>query len=331
MGHYHGGSVSTAIIIDGNNMAHRARYAFSLSNKGEDVSVLYGFMRMLKKSMERFDPDYAIVCWDGGIPEYRRQRVPEYKANRHLDDDPLEYDIFLSQVQELDIWALPMMGVISVRKSGAEADDLIWHASRLITADKVIIITSDKDLYQAANNRVHIYSPVKDIVYGVDDVEGYAGVPLSNYVDWRALQGDSSDNIAGVKGIGEKTATKLFKEFDTLTGIVNMALGHHPDRAKKMSERLKNNIKEFGFERLINNIYVMNLYFDRVGARISIIEAISDWKPANKIRFKKYLMSKAFASLMDGEFYGMLMKLEQPRYYIKGIRTPVVPPKRVAV
>ena len=322
--------MSTAIIIDGNNMAHRARYAFSLSNKGEDVSVLYGFLKMLKKSMEVFDPDYVIVCWDGGIPEYRRQRVPEYKANRHLDDDPLEYDSFVSQMQELDTWVLPMMGVISARKSGAEADDLMWHASRIISTEDIVIITSDKDLLQAASDRVRIYSPTKDAVYGVEDVEDYAGVPLINYVDWRALQGDSSDNIAGVKGIGEKTATKLFNEFGSLTGIVNMALGHCPDRDKKMSKHLKDNINEFGFEKLVNNIYVMTLYFDRVGAKISIMDAVADWKPANKMRFKKYLMSKAFVSLMDGEFYGSIMGLQQPHCYIENMRTPVVPPKRVS-
>ena len=321
--------MSTAVIIDGNNMAHRARYAFSLSNKGEDVSVLYGFLKMLKKSMEVFDPDYVIVCWDGGIPEYRRQRVPEYKANRHLDDDPLEYDSFVSQMQELDTWVLPMMGIISARKSGAEADDLMWHASRIISTEDIVIITSDKDLLQAASDRVRIYSPTKDAVYGVDDVEDYAGVPLINYIDWRALQGDSSDNIAGVKGIGEKTATKLFNEFGSLTGIVNMALGHCPDRDKKMSKHLKDNINEFGFEKLVNNIYVMTLYFDRVGAKISIMDAVADWKPANKMRFKKYLMSKAFVSLMDGEFYGSIMGLQQPHCYIENMRTPVVPPKRI--
>lgn len=323
--------MSTTIIIDGNNMAHRARYAFSLSNKGEDVSVLYGFIRMLKSLMEKFDTAQVIVCWDGGVPEFRRQCMPEYKANRHLDDDPLEYDSFLTQMQELDTWVLPMMGVTSVRKIGSEADDLMWHASRIIGSQDIIIVTSDKDLLQAVNMYVRVYAPNKDKVYKESDVEDYIGIPSRRYIDWRALQGDSSDNITGVKGIGEKTATKLFKEFGTLTGIVNAALGHNPDKNKKMSERIANNINEFGFKGLSDNIYVSTLYFDRVGARISIMDAVDDWKPANKLRFKKYLMSKAFATLMDGEFYGLIMNLQQPVYYTDGMRTPVVPPNRIPV
>lgn len=323
--------MSTAIVIDGNNMAHRARYAFSLSNKGDDVSVLYGFLRMLKSSMEKFDPEYVIVCWDGGVPEFRRQRMPEYKANRHLDDDPLEYENFLDQIRELDTWALPMIGITSVRKLGAEADDLMWHASRIVSATDIIIITSDKDLLQAVNQRVKVYAPMKDVTYGVDDVEDITGVPLNQYMDWRALQGDSSDNITGVKGIGEKTATKLFKEYGNITNIFNAALGVYPDKDKKMTERIANNIREFGFKRLADNVYTSTLYFDRVGAKVSIMDAVADWKPANKIRFKKYLMSKAFASLMDGEFYGLLMNLQQPTYYVDGMRTPVVTSKRAPV
>lgn len=321
--------MSVTLLIDGNNMAYRAKYAFNLSNRGEDVSVSYGMLRMLKKLMERFEPTSVIVCWDGGIPEFRRQALPSYKANRHIDDDPLEYEGFLAQIQELDLYAFPLMGIISARKIGAEADDLLFHGSRIVASKHNIIVTSDKDLLQAVNEWVSVYSPNKDILYSINDIEYELDVPLTQYIDWRALQGDSSDNIPGVKGIGDKTATKLFKKYGTLTGIVNMALGINPNKDKKMSERMKENINDFGFEGLSANIKVMALYADRVGAKMEIIRAVDNWMPANKNRIKRYLMNNAFASLMDGGFYHLLLNLENPGVYVEGLRCPVIAPRRV--
>jgi DNA polymerase-1 len=321
----------SVLLVDGNNMAYRAKYAFNLSNKGMDVSISYGMLRMLKKLMEKFEPSSVIVCWDGGVPEFRRQAVPSYKANRHLDDDPLERDNFITQVQELDLYAFPLMGIVSARRIGAEADDLLYHASRIMADSDVIIVTSDKDLLQSINGWVSVYAPNKDKLYTADNIEDELDIPLSQYIDWRAVQGDSSDNIPGVKGVGEKTATKLFKTYGSLTGIVNMALGINPNTDKKMTERMKENINDFGFERLSANVKVMALYADRVGARMEIINAVNKWKPANKTRIKRYLMNNAFASLMDGKFYHLLLDLDKPSMILDGVRCPAIYPKRVPV
>lgn len=319
----------TTLLIDGNNMAYRAKYAFNLSNRGEDVSVSYGMLRMIKKLMEQFEPKSVIVCWDGGVPEFRCKAVPSYKANRHKDDDPLEYESFLAQIIELDTYAFPLMGIVSARKVGAEADDLMHHGSRMLL-DNSIIVTSDKDLIQSINAVVSVYSPNKDKLYTRDNIDSELDIPLDQYLDWRALQGDSSDNISGVTGIGEKTATKLFKEYGSLTGIVNTALGLNPER-KKMSPKMSENINDFGFERITANLKVMALYADRVGARVEIIEAIERCKPSNKDRIKRYLMNNAFVSLMDGEFYHSLTELECPQLWLQDLRCPVIAPKRVAI
>ena len=319
----------TSLLVDGNNMAYRAKYAFSLSNKGEDVSVSYGMLRMIKKLIEQFEPKSVIVCWDGGIPEFRREALPCYKANRHKDDDPLEYESFITQVRELDTYTFPLMGIVSARRDGAEADDLLYHASRIIEGDS-IIVTSDKDLLQAINESVSVYTPNKDILYTFDNVEDMIDIPMSYYIDWRAIQGDSSDNIPGVKGVGEKTATKLFQDYGTLTGIVNAALGLNPID-KKLSPKLSDNIKEFGFEKIAANIKVMALYADRVGAKMEIIQAIKRCKPSNKDRIKRYLMNNAFVSLMDGDFYYALTELECPQVNLQNKRCPVVAPKRIAI
>ena len=303
------------LIIDGNNLAYRAKHVFSLSNRGEDVSVVYGFIRVLNSLMSKYKPTSVIVCWDNGIPDFRRQAVPSYKANRHSDDDHDERENFYMQIDELHTYALPMFGMISVAKHGAEADDLMYQASRLCV-DECIIVTSDKDLIQAVNYKTKVMNPARDTLYTVDNIEEHFGVPLNHFVDWRAIQGDSSDNIPGVYGIGEKTATKLFKEYGTLTNIVN--------KASKSDNKVMQHIVEFGFQKLVNNIMVTALYADRVGARLAILDALEMFRKADKDRTKKYFMRKAFVSLIDGEFFSNILRLRKPDVSTKNMRLPVI-------
>ena len=312
------------LIIDGNNMAHRCRHVFSLSNKGEDVSVKYGFLRVLQSLMKRFKPTSVIVCWDGGTPEFRRKSVPEYKIHRD-HGDPVDYADFLRQIDELITYALPIMGVINVRRSGAEADDLMYHASRMLV-DDCIIVTSDKDLFQAIADGVKVYNPARETLYDADVLKDEIGIDVTKYVDWRAIQGDGSDNIPGVPGIGEKTATKLFYEWGTLTGIVNAALGVNPRGS--IEGKIGENIRAFGWDKIYMNVYVMALYADRVGARKSVLDACSHYSSCNVNIVKRYLLKNTFISLIDSSFLGPISKLVKPKIRTKGLRMPVVPFKR---
>lgn len=309
----------STLIIDGNNLAHRCRHVFHLSNKGVDVSVTYGMLHNISSLISRFQPESIIVCWDGGIPEFRRKAVPDYKANRD-HGDPLEYDNFLRQVDELCDYALPLMGIVSVQRCGIEADDLLYHASRIFRGDH-LIVTGDKDLFQAVNSVTDVYSPSKETVIDMANFEEVVGVKREDYIDWRALQGDSSDNIAGVPGIGEVTATKLFKEFGTLTNITNAASGHYPG-PEKLSPKIATSIASFGFDRICKNIYITALYADRIGSRFALTQAVSQWHPANKDSVKKYLMRNAFVSLMDGLPFAST-KLRPPRI-MRDVRIPLV-------
>ncbi len=320
-------STDCVLILDGNNIAHRARHTFDLSHKGVDVSVTYGFLRILGSLITRFRATSVISTWDGGIPEFRREAVPEYKANRHHDDEE-DYLDFLRQVQELCDYALPMMGVVSARKLGAEADDLMYHAARM-SINHSIIITSDKDMIQAIDEKTDVYNSSREFLYTIGNVEQEFGIPLQNYIDWRALQGDASDNIPGIMGVGEKTATKLFQEWKTLTRIVNAASGHSPD--VKMTGKVAENIREFGFDRIARNIYITALYADRTGARQAIIDAVEDFQPANKKRIKNYLMRNAFASLLENPFVGSLSRLRKPDIQAENIRIPVICGRRFPI
>ena len=310
------------LIIDGNNLAHRAKHVFNLSNNGKSVSVTYGFLHTLNSYLIKFKPTSVIVCWDGGSPSFRTKSVPEYKVSRDHGDQ-VEYADFLRQVQELCDYAFPMMGVVSVRKIRAEADDLMYHASRIVVGNK-IIITSDKDLFQALNDDTRVYNPARDKIYNVSMFEEEYGIPIEKYIDWRALIGDSSDNIPGVHGIGEKTATKLFIAYKELTNIVNAALGHYPDRDTIMSDKVKSAVLAFGFDKIVKNVYTMALYADRVGARKCVTDGILDYNPADKKRVKMYLMRQAFVSLLDG-MPALLSTLAQPTLYdTASYRQPIV-------
>ncbi len=307
------------LIIDGNNLAHRARHTFNLSHKGVDTSTTYGFLHIFSSLLRKFAPSSVIVCWDGGTPEYRRRMVPEYKANRKKGD-PEKYSDFIRQLRELsDI--LPTMGVVSVRKIGAEADDLMFHASRISNIESVVV-TTDTDLLQAVCAGVSVYSPIKQKMFGQRDISNGYGVEPLTLVHLRALAGDSSDNISGVPGIGMKTAIKLFQRYGSLSGIMNAALGCNP--AGTIEGKMKTRISDFGMEKLAANVAVMALAFDRVGARLALVDSIEDFQLANKGRIRRYLVHNAFGSLLDSPFIGKLTNLRAPVIHIRGMRMPVV-------
>lgn len=310
------------LIIDGNNLAHRCKHTFSLSYKGKDVSVIFGFLKVLSSWLKMFTTSSVIVCWDGGTPEFRRQRVPTYKTGRDKGD-PLEYESFILQIQELADYALPLMGVISVCRLGAEADDLMYHASRLLV-EPSIIITTDSDLLQAVSDTVSVYSPrTKDSTLVTPDVfKETFGVEPPMLVHMKALAGDTSDNVHGVRGIGMKTAIKLFKKYGSLVGIVNAANGKNP--VGKIGGVTGGRISEFGLDRMINNVSAMNLHFDLVGAKEAVLTGVEDFEPTSKARVKKYLLRNAFSSLISSGFVGRVSKLCKPIVDTSNVRIPVV-------
>lgn len=312
----------TNLLIDANHLAYRCKHVFSLSNNGKDVSVTYGFLRVLGSLLDKWKPTSVVVCFDGGIPEYRRRTVPSYKANRHVDEDPLEYEDFKRQLTELFWYAVPITGCMVVKHKGIEADDLLWHASRMLVGDSVVV-SGDKDLFQCASNNVSVYNPGKEKLYTVKDVEEAIGLPFNRYLDWRALQGDSSDNIPGVTGIGEKTATKLLREFGDITGVYNAAMGHNP-KGRIDNDKIRQGIIEFGLQRLINNIYISALYADRVGSRAAILEAYRRYSGYKKNNLKNYLLKRSFVSLLDAKFLGALNKLKEPEIEAGDLQIPVV-------
>jgi len=318
--------LKSLLLIDGNNNAHKARHTFSLTSpEGIDVSVTFGFLNGLRYGLKRFKPESCIIAWDGRIPKFRRDKIPSYKINRRANEDET-YPDFIRQLQELE-QLLSLTGTVNIRRHGMEADDILYQAAYLgqNKYDRIVIVSDDADLYQAVHlDNTLVYSSRKDKVIDQSYVEKQSGVPIDQYVNWRALQGDVSDNITGVPGIGPVRATKLFQKYGSLLEILEAA--NRGDIKGKMGER----IREYEVETLLKNVYVMSLSQDKTGARKIIQEETARFRPADIKTFKKSLFSLNFISIMDGSYFKDLKTLTKPDLLTQ-VRAPVVCDRRFPV
>ena len=213
------------LLVDGHYYLYRSFFAIrELTNsRGEPTNAIFGFSKALRKMLTDLQPDFAAVIWDCGLPERRTTLQPEYKQNRTAMPDEMRPQEDWLQTH------VPLFGPASLFLENTEADDLIAsyarEAERL--GIEVIIATNDKDILQLANQSISIYSTAKaDIgtgsfaLLGPQEVTEKWGVEPAQIGDVLALTGDSSDNIAGVEGVGEKTAAKLIRAFGNIPGLL---------------------------------------------------------------------------------------------------------------
>lgn len=215
--------METLMIIDGNSIINRAYYGIRpLSTKeGIPTNGIYGFMNILLKHLEEVKPEYLMVAFDLKAPTFRHKEYSEYKAQRKGMPDDLAAQ--LPHLKEL----LGAMNVKMLSQEGFEADDIIGTVARRCENENVrcVIVTGDKDDLQLASEKTHILltttrmgqTTVEDFDHQAF-VEKYHITP-HEFIDVKALMGDSSDNIPGVPGIGEKTAFTLIENFHSLEGV----------------------------------------------------------------------------------------------------------------
>ncbi|HYE22600.1 MAG TPA: DNA polymerase I [Verrucomicrobiae bacterium] len=207
------------LMIDGHALTFRAFHALpNLTNsEGFPTGAIFGFFSMFLKSLEDIKPTYALVTFDLAGPTFRHKMSGDYKANRK--PTPSEIDLQVPKITEI----LNAMNIPVFQKPGYEADDLLGIISRKVP-EKVlnIIATGDKDLYQLINKNTVIYrfkgfggfSEVD--LYDEKKFEAEYGIKPTQWVDYKGLRGDPSDNIPGVKGIGEKTGLELIQQFGSI-------------------------------------------------------------------------------------------------------------------
>ncbi|MDD2921529.1 MAG: DNA polymerase I [Anaerolineales bacterium] len=213
----------TLYLIDGHALAYRMYFALTAgassqrwqNSKGEPTAGIYGFARELVRVLEQEKPEYLAVAFDVG-KTFRDEIFPEYKATREKMPDDLRPQIERIR-QMVDMFNIPRLEM-----EGFEADDVLGSVAK-IAAEKglgVKIITGDRDLLQLVNEHTVVYLAGDDHTYITDeDVIKKLGVRPNQVVDYKAIVGDTSDNIPGVKGVGEKTAVALLEKFGTLDAI----------------------------------------------------------------------------------------------------------------
>jgi DNA polymerase-1 len=240
-------------VIDGNSLLHRAFHALPVTMTAPDgrpTNAAYGFVSMLLKLTESFRPDGLVVAFDKGRPVFRSEVLERYKV--HRPPTPGELKPQFGIVKEL----LAAMNVPVVECEGWEGDDLLGtfamrgeHAGM-----RVLLFTGDKDAYQLVTERVSVVSTKKGItdivVYDPAAVEERLGVRPDQVADFLGLKGDTSDNIPGVPGIGEKTAAKLIQQYGSLDAV----LEHADEVPGKVGENLRANMDEARASRTVATI-----------------------------------------------------------------------------
>ncbi|WP_418154184.1 DNA polymerase I [Actinoalloteichus caeruleus] len=228
------------LLLDGHSLAYRAFYALPAENfrtgAGQTTNAVYGFTSMLINLLRDEQPTHLAVAFDVSRKTFRTESFPEYKANRSATPDD-----FKGQV-DLIKQVLEALGIVTLAVEGYEADDIIATLTTQATAEgvRVLICTGDRDALQLVNDEVTVLYPKRGVSeltrFTPEAVEEKYGLRPAQYPDFAALRGDPSDNLPGIPGVGEKTATKWIREFGSLAALV--------DRVDEVKGKAGDNLRE---------------------------------------------------------------------------------------
>lgn len=287
----------TLVLIDGHALAFRQYFALERSgmknSANEPTWAVYGFFKSIFDLLERIKPDFIAVTFDVGRQTFRVEKYEEYKANREAMPDTLRCQI-KTIVEGLQAFDIPIY-----TKEGYEADDVIGTISRIASesGNKTLILTGDQDSFQLIDkdNLVRVLIPSKGelIEYNWDKVYEKLGVYPNQVVDYKGLRGDTSDNIPGIKGIGEKTAQKLLSRYANLEELL-ADCENIPEKAIKekicsqkdiaiLSKELATIIRNVDIDFDINNTSVTLPQIDKVSEFLRRMQFYSFIKNIDKI------------------------------------------------
>ena len=227
----------TLALLDGHSLAYRAFYALPsdlATPAGQVTNAVLGFTNMLVRLLREEKPDAIAVAWDVRGPNLRKEKFPEYKAQREAPPD-----IFASQLP-LIREVLDVLRIRQLTSPGYEADDVIATITGRAVEEswRVVVVTGDRDSFQLVDDKVTVLYTrrgISDVVTASPEwILGKYGVTPAQYRDYAALRGDSSDNLPGVPGVGEKTAARLIAEYGNLDGIYD----HLDEQTPKLRENL---------------------------------------------------------------------------------------------
>jgi DNA polymerase-1 len=282
------------LLLDGHSLAYRAFFALPVDNfstsTGQPTNAVYGFTSMLINTLRDEKPTHIAVAFDVSRKTFRTEKFPEYKATRSAS--PVEFKGQVDLLREV----LAAMGISVLSREGYEADDII---ATLATQARehdfdVYILTGDRDTFQLVDDHTTVLYPRK----GVSDLarmnpaaiaEKY-GLTPDQYPDFAALRGDPSDNLPGIPGVGEKTATKWIQEFGSLGALV--------DRADEVSGKVGDSLRANVAQVLLNRDLTQLLRDVPLGVDVNSF----DIKPLDESRVREIFDSLEFTTLRDRLF-----------------------------
>lgn len=232
-----------AIVIDGNSLSYRAYYAtlkqleYFKNSDRQPTNAIKLMLLMSLKILNEHDPQYAVIAFDAGRKTFRDDVYDKYKAGRHAT--PKELLSQLPLIQQV----LEYSGFCICAHSGIEADDVIGSFVNLANRNKIntFVYTSDKDMLQLVNENTIVYQPKKGVsemmVYNNKNFSDlYHGLNPSQVIDFKAIVGDPSDNLPGVKGIGKTIGVKLIQKYQTLEKIYKNLSDLSPNHQKLFTD-----------------------------------------------------------------------------------------------
>jgi DNA polymerase-1 len=235
------------LLVDGHHLAYRTFFALKglTTSRGEPVQAVYGFAKSLLKALKE-DGDVVVVVFDAKAPSFRHEAYEAYKAGRA--PTPEDFPRQLALIKEL----VDLLGLVRLEVPGFEADDVLATLAKRAEKEgyEVRILTADRDLYQLLSERIAILHPEGYLITPAWLYEKY-GLRPEQWVDYRALAGDPSDNIPGVKGIGEKTAQRLIREWGSLENLFQ-----HLDQVKpSLREKLQAGMEALALSRKLSQVH----------------------------------------------------------------------------
>lgn len=242
------------VLIDGNSIAYRAFYALPLlsNTQGLYTNAVYGFAMMLSKVLDDEKPSHVLVAFDAGKTTFRHETYAEYKGTRQKTPGELAEQIPLIK-NLLDAYQIRYLEM-----ENYEADDIIGSFAQQVDKEKyeTLIVSGDKDLLQLVSEHVQVLLPKRGVTetvrYDVKAVEEKYGIKPQQIIDLKGLMGDTSDNIPGIPGVGEKTALKLLKQFGTVEEVVNRI---DEISGKKLQEKVRQNRQQALLSKQLATIY----------------------------------------------------------------------------
>jgi len=281
------------ILVDGQGLLYRAFYALPqlTTTYGQVVNAAYGFTMILIRLLEEEKPEYMVITFDTPVPTFRHKEFKEYKAHRKKMPDELISQIPL--IREI----IDNYNIATCSKEGYEADDVIGTLAK--EAEKrncdTIIVTGDKDAFQLISPHTKIMTTIKGVtevkIYDEESIRKKYGVDPKKIVDILALKGDSSDNIPGVPGIGEKTAVALIKEFGSVENILSNTDNISKKSLREKIKKYKDQIKISKMLATIIREVPIKYDFDSFKVKQPNYEEL--WKIFKKLEFKNLLKKTA--------------------------------------